>query len=146
MAAGALAVAALLSSPDMRRRGAARQQKPRAQRNRRLPPPPAVLDVPNATRLLVIAPHPDDEVLGAGGLMQRVKATGGAVRVVYLTDGDGYPGGRQGRGSRRSADREGLPRIRQAARGAKRTRRSSGSVSPTRSRPSSAFPTAVSAG
>jgi len=32
-------------------------------------------------------------VLGAGGLMQRVKATGGAVRVVYLTDGDGYPEG-----------------------------------------------------
>ena len=25
--------------------------------------------------------------------MQRVKATGGAVRVVYLTDGDGYPEG-----------------------------------------------------
>src|SRR4029077_5090130 len=56
-------------------------------------PPPAVLEVPNATRLLVIAPHPDDEVLGAGGLMQRVKATGGAVRIVYLTDGDGYPEG-----------------------------------------------------
>ena len=52
-----------------------------------------MLDVPDATRLLVIAPHPDDEVLGAGGLMQRVKATGGAVRVVYLTDGDGYPEG-----------------------------------------------------
>ena len=56
-------------------------------------PPPPVLDVPEATRLLVIAPHPDDEVLGAGGLMQRVKATGGAVRVVYLTDGDVYPEG-----------------------------------------------------
>ncbi|MCU1385515.1 MAG: LmbE family protein, partial [Acidobacteria bacterium] len=57
------------------------------------PAPPPVLDVPEATRLLVIAPHPDDEVLGAGGLMQRVHATGGAVRVVYLTDGDGYPEG-----------------------------------------------------
>ena len=54
-------------------------------------PPLLVLDVPEATRLLLIAPHPDDEVLGAGGLMQRVRATGGAVRVVYLTDGDGYP-------------------------------------------------------
>ena len=52
-----------------------------------------MLDVPEATRLLVIAPHPDDEVLGAGGLMQRVKSTGGTVRVVYLTDGDGYPEG-----------------------------------------------------
>jgi len=56
-------------------------------------PPPAVLDVPAMTRLLVIAPHPDDDVLGAGGLMQRVKAVGGTVRVVYLTDGDGYPEG-----------------------------------------------------
>jgi LmbE family N-acetylglucosaminyl deacetylase len=55
--------------------------------------PPPVLDLQPGTRLLVIAPHPDDEVLGAGGLMQRVKATGGSVRVVYLTDGDGYPEG-----------------------------------------------------
>ena len=92
MAAGALAVAALLSPPDMHA-SAPRQQKPRAAKPAAPPPPPAVLDVPNATRLLVIAPHPDDEVLGAGGLMQRVKATGGAVRIVYLTDGDGYPEG-----------------------------------------------------
>src|SRR3954454_21894860 len=56
-------------------------------------PPPAVLEVAAGTRLLVIAPHPDDDVLGAGGLMQKVKAGGGAVRVVYLTDGDGYPEG-----------------------------------------------------
>jgi len=45
------------------------------------------------TRLLVIAPHPDDETIGAGGLMQRVRAAGGEVSVVYLTDGDGYPEG-----------------------------------------------------
>src|SRR3954462_3790571 len=56
-------------------------------------PPPPVLEVAAGTRLLVIAPHPDDEVLGAGGLMQRVKATGGTVRVVFLTHGDGYPEG-----------------------------------------------------
>lgn len=40
-------------------------------------------------RLLVVAPHPDDEVLSAGGLMQRVKSSGGDVRVLYLTSGDG---------------------------------------------------------
>src|SRR5262245_46207852 len=66
--------------------GAARRGRARRQ------PPPAFV-VPSATRLLVVAPHPDDETLGAGGLMQRVRATGGAVKVVYLTDGEGYPEG-----------------------------------------------------
>jgi len=47
------------------------------------------------TRLLVVAPHPDDEVLGAGGAIQRVHTLGGYVHVVYLTDGDGYPEGVQ---------------------------------------------------
>src|SRR6185436_12115926 len=53
-------------------------------------PAPAVLEVPEATRLLVVAPHPDDEMLAAGGLMQRVLSTHGTVQVVYLTDGDAY--------------------------------------------------------
>lgn len=51
------------------------------------------LIVDAGTNLLVVAPHPDDETLGAGGLMQRVHAAGGDVSVVYLTDGDGYPEG-----------------------------------------------------
>ena len=41
-------------------------------------------------RLLVIAPHPDDETLGAGGLIQRVRARGGTARIVLITAGDGY--------------------------------------------------------
>jgi LmbE family N-acetylglucosaminyl deacetylase len=41
-------------------------------------------------RLLVVAPHPDDETLAAGGLVQRVLARGGSVRVVLVTAGDGY--------------------------------------------------------
>lgn len=56
-------------------------------------PVPRTLTVSADTRLLVIAPHPDDEILGAGGLMRRVHDAGGAVRVIYLTDGDGYPDG-----------------------------------------------------
>jgi LmbE family N-acetylglucosaminyl deacetylase len=52
-----------------------------------------VFEVPAATRLLIIAPHPDDEVLSAAGLMQRVHEGGGAIRVVYLTNGEGYPEG-----------------------------------------------------
>lgn len=45
------------------------------------------------TRLMVFSPHPDDETLGAGGLMQRVLAAGGKVRVVIVTNGDGFPEG-----------------------------------------------------
>jgi LmbE family N-acetylglucosaminyl deacetylase len=51
------------------------------------------LTVDASTRLLVVAPHPDDEVLAAGGLLQRVRAAHGAARIVYLTDGDGFPQG-----------------------------------------------------
>ncbi len=51
-----------------------------------------VLLSPN-TRLMVFSPHPDDETLGAGGLIQRVLGVGGAVKVVFMTSGDGYPEG-----------------------------------------------------
>jgi LmbE family N-acetylglucosaminyl deacetylase len=44
-----------------------------------------------ATELLVIAPHPDDESLGCGGVIQQALAAGQSVHVVLLTDGDGYP-------------------------------------------------------
>ncbi len=45
----------------------------------------------NQSRVLVIAPHPDDESLGSGGLIQRTREAGGAVRVVFVTDGDNNP-------------------------------------------------------
>jgi LmbE family N-acetylglucosaminyl deacetylase len=38
-------------------------------------------------KLLVIAPHPDDEIFGCGGLIYRVKEAGGSVYVLYLTVG-----------------------------------------------------------
>jgi len=41
-------------------------------------------------RLLVFAPHPDDETLGAGGLMHQARLKGDAVRVVIITNGDGF--------------------------------------------------------
>lgn len=37
--------------------------------------------------LLVFAPHPDDEILGCAGLMSRVHAEGGVVKVIVVTDG-----------------------------------------------------------
>lgn len=48
------------------------------------------LQVGPRERLLIIAPHPDDETLGAGGLAQRVLAHGGTVATVVVTAGDGY--------------------------------------------------------
>jgi LmbE family N-acetylglucosaminyl deacetylase len=42
-------------------------------------------------RVLVVAPHPDDESIGAGGLLQVAGAIGAAVRVLVLTDGDNNP-------------------------------------------------------
>lgn len=57
-------------------------------------PPPhetQALQLGAQERLLVLAPHPDDESLGAGGLVAAVIARGGAARVLTLTAGDGYP-------------------------------------------------------
>jgi LmbE family N-acetylglucosaminyl deacetylase len=64
-----------------------------AQSPPRSAPPPLDLAIDRATRLLVIAPHPDDETLGAAGLMRRVITRGGTVRVVWVTSGDGFPEG-----------------------------------------------------
>jgi LmbE family N-acetylglucosaminyl deacetylase len=59
----------------------------------RADPLPIDFVVDQTTRLLVIAPHPDDESLGAAGLIRRVMASGGSVRVVWMTSGDGFPEG-----------------------------------------------------
>ena len=39
-------------------------------------------------RLLVVAPHADDETAGAGGLMARIKDAGGKVYVMVMSTGD----------------------------------------------------------
>ena len=38
---------------------------------------------------IVLAPHPDDETLGAGGLIARLRAYGVPVTVLAITDGEG---------------------------------------------------------
>jgi len=42
---------------------------------------------PTGRRVLVLAPHPDDETFGCGGTLVRHTAAGDPVRVVILTDG-----------------------------------------------------------
>ncbi|HUO86992.1 MAG TPA: PIG-L family deacetylase [Thermoanaerobaculia bacterium] len=51
--------------------------------------PPDRSEVVAVESALVVAPHPDDEVLGCGGLLVELVARGAAVRVVFLTDGGG---------------------------------------------------------
>ena len=41
----------------------------------------------DAHRMLVVACHPDDEVLGCGGTIAKVRAAGGEVRVIFLAEG-----------------------------------------------------------
>lgn len=45
----------------------------------------------SSTRLLVIAPHPDDETIATGVLIQQVLAAGGEVQALSLTPGDNNP-------------------------------------------------------
>jgi LmbE family N-acetylglucosaminyl deacetylase len=42
-------------------------------------------------RVLIFAPHPDDESLATGGLVQRAFAGGSAVRIVFATNGENNP-------------------------------------------------------
>ena len=47
------------------------------------------LPLAGVQRLLVIAPHPDDETIGAAGAIQAALAAGAQVKVVVITNGDG---------------------------------------------------------
>lgn len=40
-------------------------------------------------RAVIVAPHPDDEAIGAYGLIRTLRANGTRVRVVVVTDGTG---------------------------------------------------------
>ncbi|MBI3332680.1 MAG: GNAT family N-acetyltransferase [Candidatus Omnitrophica bacterium] len=51
------------------------------------PPSPEIQFAPK-DRILVLAPHPDDEVLGASGIVQRAAALGLPLKILFLTYGD----------------------------------------------------------
>ena len=65
--------------------------------------------------VLVLAAHPDDEVIGAGGMLAFHGARGDAVTVVHATDGaQGDPGKREAgdiRDVRRREGKEALRRL-----------------------------------
>src|SRR5881628_2026482 len=50
----------------------------------------APLALPAHPRVVVFAPHPDDETVGLGGLLFRLAQAHAPLRVVFVTNGDGY--------------------------------------------------------
>lgn len=42
-------------------------------------------------RVLIISPHPDDDIIGCAGVIQRALKAGAKVEVVYITCGDNNP-------------------------------------------------------
>ena len=63
---------------------------------RERPQPPTVPESVLARRVLVLAPHYDDEVLGCGGLLLQLAAAEAEVVCVFLSDGSGGVGGPPG--------------------------------------------------
>ena len=49
---------------------------------------PVTLPRPPGHRVVVLAPHPDDELLGCGGTLQKHRAAGEQVDVVLVTSGE----------------------------------------------------------
>lgn len=47
-------------------------------------------ELPPAQKVLILAPHPDDEVFGCGGAAALLQQRGAAIDVVVLTDGAGF--------------------------------------------------------
>ncbi len=50
-------------------------------------PLPTLLELPQQARILLIAPHSDDEMLGCGGTLALLRQTGCHIKVVIITDG-----------------------------------------------------------
>ena len=66
-------------------------------------PLPTLLDLSTARRVLVFAPHPDDESLGCGGTLSQLTALC-PVKVVLITDGSGAGGLPPGSAALRQAE------------------------------------------
>jgi LmbE family N-acetylglucosaminyl deacetylase len=47
--------------------------------------------IDKTSRVLVVAPHPDDETLATGGLLQQAVTAGAAVRIIFISRGENNP-------------------------------------------------------
>ena len=52
---------------------------------------PVIMNGPEARRVLVLAPHPDDDVISSGGTILHLIRNGCYVKVIYLTSGTRSP-------------------------------------------------------
>ncbi|MCK9614811.1 MAG: PIG-L family deacetylase [Candidatus Omnitrophica bacterium] len=48
----------------------------------------AQLEFSSADRVLILAPHPDDEIIASGGIIQKALKGNSKVKIVYLTSGE----------------------------------------------------------
>ena len=44
--------------------------------------------------VLVVAAHPDDEILGCGGTLYNLKKSGAKISIVFLSDGESSRSGK----------------------------------------------------
>ncbi len=63
---------------------------------------PVEREAPAAKRILVLAPHPDDEAIGPGGTLALAKTRGCEIEVVYVTS-TGFDGAEKRIGEARAA-------------------------------------------
>ncbi len=63
---------------------------------RPIPPPKPLNEPPGSGRVLVVAPHPDDETIGPGGTLALHADAGDSIHCVFLTAGlSGDPTGKE---------------------------------------------------
>lgn len=48
----------------------------------------SMVDKPEGSKVLVIAPHPDDDIIGCGGTIRLHRQLGHTVTILYVTDGE----------------------------------------------------------
>lgn len=49
-----------------------------------------ILNESNDKRILIFAPHPDDEIVATGGLIYEALKSGFEIKIVFITNGDGF--------------------------------------------------------
>ena len=52
---------------------------------------PPIEPLEETDRVLIVSPHPDDDIIGCAGVIQRALKAGAKVKVVYITCGDNNP-------------------------------------------------------